>query len=345
MLALTFTLTVCIWDNPVRAQEATSRTIPSRVIPVPGSVSPQLQATLSQPENPGLPTPKTPEDWKALTKQSPASEEASAQQLATLRRRYGVTVTSEMMGGVRCYILTPGNLKPRNRNRLILNLHHGGFIWGAGESGTSWGITLAGLTGYKVVVVDYRLLPEHPFPAAIDDATAVWKHLVKSDKPADIAIVGGSAGGGLALSLVQRAKLEALPLPGALVVLSPAAADLSKTGDSFYTNAGVDGSWVYDGFVEALFRSYANGRDLKDPAVSPLYGDFKGFPPTYLVTGTRDIFLSDTVRVQRKLLQAGVPTQLVVVEGAPHTVGDGDIPEYAEVYRNVGEFLDAHLGP
>ena len=226
----------------------------------------------------------------------------------------------------------------------MLNFHAGGFIWGGGESGTEWAIKIAGLTGYKVIVIDYRLLPDHPFPAAMDDAMAVWKYVIKSTKPSNIAVIGGSVWGAMVLSLVQRAKSEGLPLPGAVISISPAAADLSKTGDSNYTNAGVDGTISYDGLWEAAWKLYANGRDLKDPLMSPVYGDFKGFPPTYLVTGTRDLFLSDTVRVQRRLLQAGVSTQLVVVEGLPHP---GflmmDIPEVAEVYSYIGQFFDAHL--
>lgn len=334
----------CCWNGPLSAQGAPIRMIPSRAVPIPNSVSPELQKLLGQPADPSLPPPKTTEEWRTLTEQPRAAEEASSQELMRLRRQYGVTMASEMMSGVRCYIITPSNMKPEHRSRLIFNLHHGGFIAGGGESGTGWGIALAGLTGYRVVVVDYRLLPEHPFPAAQDDATAVWKHLVKSHKPTDIAIVGGSAGGGLTLSLVQRLTRENLPVPGAMVVVSPAAADLSKGGDSYYTNAGVD-SLVYDGFWEGVLKFYANGRDLKDPEVSPVYGDFKGFPPSYLVTGTRDIFLSDTARVQRKLLQAGVPTQLVVGEGLPH-VGPfiADIPEVAEIYTNIGRYLDTTLG-
>lgn len=121
----------------------------------------------------------------------------------------------------------------------------------------------------------------------------------------------------MVLSVVQRAKAAGIAVPGAVVSVSPGAADLSKTGDTWYTLAGVDGIG-YDGFWEGVFKYYVNGRDLKDPAVSPLYGDFKGFPPTYLLAGTRDIFLSDTVRAQRKLMQANVSTQLVVIEGLNH---------------------------
>jgi acetyl esterase/lipase len=292
-----------------------------------------------------LPPPKTTEEWKALSEQSVSSEQASARELAKLREHFGVTVVPKILGGVRCYEVTPKFVSLRNRDRLILNLHHGGFIWGGGESGTEWAIELAGLMGYRVLVVDYRLLPDHPFPAALDDAVSVWKEVIKATKPSNIAVLGGSAGGGLVLSLIQKVKSDHLPLPGAVVSISPSTADLSKTGDSYYTNDGVDGTISYDGFWEAAHKLYANGRDLKDPLVSPLYGDFEGFPPTYLVTGTRDLFLSSTVRAQRKLLQAGVSTQLEVLEGLPHP---GfllvDIPEVRDMYSHVAQFIDAHLG-
>ena len=327
------------------AQEATSRTIPARVIPVPVSVSPELQKLLAQPPLQWPNPPKTLEDWRAVRARLTPSEQTTAEELARLREQFGVKVTPQMMGGVPCYILTPKEIPARNRKRLILNLHYGGFVLEGGEAGTDWAIHLASMLGYKVIVVDYRLLPDHPFPAAIDDISAVWKILTKSSNPRSIAVVGGSVGGGLALSLVQRAKLDAIPLPGAVVSMSPGAADLSKTGDTWYTNAGLDGVAEYDGFWAAVFKLYANGHDLSDPAVSPLYGDFTGFPPTYLVSGTRDAILSDTVRVQRKLLQAGVLTHLAVVEGLPHP---GflmmDVPEVREVYQDIGKFLDANLG-
>lgn len=151
----------------------------------------------------------------------------------------------------------------------------------------------------------------------------------------------------MVLSLVQRARREGLPLPGAVMSGSPWS-DLSKTGDSYYTNDGVDGDLSYSGFWEAVARLYANGRDLKDPLISPVYGDFRGFPPTYLVTGTRDLFLSNTVRVHQRLLQAGVPAQLEVGEGQSHMhyleAATRDAPEGAELYSHIARFFDAHLG-
>jgi epsilon-lactone hydrolase len=343
--AFSLALIMGIWFSSLRAQEAGTRTIPSRTIPVPSSASLQLQNAIRQSHQPTdvPPPPKTLDDWKRLTQPSASSEETNVRALIALRQRLGVTEVSEVIAGVRCYILTPKVISPRNRNRLVLNLHLGGFIWGRGELGTEWATHLASLFGYRVIVVDYRLLPEHPFPAALDDAGAVWKAITKSTKPKNVALVGGSVGGGLVLSVVQRAEAEGTALPGALVSVSPGAADLSKSGDTWFSLAGVD-DIVYDGFWEGVFKFYAHGRDLKDPAVSPLYGDFNGFPPTHLLAGTRDIFLSDTVRVQRKLLQAGIPVQLIVVEGLTHGGAFRmDLPEVKESYTQIAQFLDTHL--
>ncbi len=345
LLALIVPLIACTWNCTASAQEAASRTIPSRIIPIPAAASPELQKLLAQPANPGTPPPRTTEGWRALAEQF-VPDRADAEQLAKMSNQLGVTVVPRTMGGVRCYVATPTVIQPRNRNRVLLNLHPGGFIAGAvGRYGTEWAVKIASLMGYKVIVVDYRLLPDHPFPAAMDDAMAVWKYVIKSTKPSNVAVIGASVGAGMSLSLVQRAKSDAVSLPGAVISISAAAADLSKTGDSYYTNAGVDGNSTYDGLWEAAWKLYANGRDLKDPLVSPLYGDFKGFPPTYLVTGTRDLYLSDTVRVQRRLLQDGVSTQLVVVESLPHgAMMSMDIPEVAEFYSYIAKFIDAHLG-
>jgi monoterpene epsilon-lactone hydrolase len=146
----------------------------------------------------------------------------------------------------------------------------------------------------------------------LDDAVAVWKELVKTAKPANMAVFGASAGGNLTLVLMERAKQEGLPLPAAIAPGSPGS-DMTKTGDTFFTNEFVDNVLVsYTGMQEAARLLYANGHDLKDPMLSPVYGDLHGFPPTILTTGTRDLALSSTVRIHRKLRQAGVEAQLEV---------------------------------
>ena len=187
--------------------------------------------------------------------------------------------------------------------------------------------------------------PEHPFPAAVEDVVSVYKHLLESRSAKSIAIGGTSAGGGLSLAAVHRFIALGLDVPGAIYAGTPWA-DLTKTSDSLFTNEGLDRILVtYDGFLGAAARLYADGHDMKDPLISPVYGDFEGFPPTYLITGTRDMFLSDTARTHRKLRAAGVVADLHVYEGVAHAdylilVGS---PESEDVFAEVSAFFKKHL--
>ena len=138
---------------------------------------------------------------------------------------------------------------------------------------------MAGFGHFKVISVDYRMPPDHPYPAALDDAMTVWKAAVKMADPKNMAIFGSSAGGALTLSMVLRAKQDHLPLPAAIAPGTPMS-DLTGGGDSFPTNAMLDNVLVaYDASCDARAALYANGHDLKDPLLSPIYGDTHGFPP------------------------------------------------------------------
>ena len=159
---------------------------------------------------------------------------------------------------------------------------------------------MAGFAHYKVITVDYRMPPDFPFPAALDDAVTADRELLKTTRPENIGIFGASAGGSLTLTTLLGAKAENLPMPGAIAPGSPTV-HLSKTGDTLFTNAFVDNQLgTQDGFIRATALLYANGRDLKDPLLSPIYGDVHGFPPAILTSGTRDLYLSNTVRMHRK---------------------------------------------
>jgi len=198
----------------------------------------------------------------------------------------------------------------------------------------------------KVIAVDYRMPPEAFFPAALDDGVTVYKAAIKMVPPANVAVFGGSAGGALTLEMMLRAKAERLPMPGAIAPGTPMS-DVTKQGDSFQTNAMVDNVLVSpDGFCDAAAKFYANGHDLKDPLLSPVYGDVHGFPPTILTTGTRDLLLSNTVRMHRALRQAGVEASLQVFEGQSHAqfYRDDRIPEVQEAFGEIASFFDKHLG-
>jgi acetyl esterase/lipase len=161
-----------------------------------------------------------------------------------------------------------------------------------------------------------------------------------------VAFFGTSAGGALTLEMVLRARQDGLPLPGAIAPGTPMS-DVTKTGDSFYTNEKVDNVLVSrDGFCQAATIIYAQGHDLSDPLLSPVYGDMHGFPPAILTTGTRDLLLSNTVRVHRKLLRSGVPAILEVFEGESHAQYqfDDTVPETSEAFTEIGAFFGQYLG-
>jgi len=314
--------------------------VPARTLPIPEHVSPAMQALVGAPLSPTWNVvPKTIEEWKAL------SAPSANRNLAALRERFGITSESMVVNGAQAYLLTPRAIPPENRNRLLVHVHGGCYVLGGGESATTEAIYMAGFGHFKVLSVDYRRPPEFPYPAALDDAVAVWKGALKMAQPRSMAIFGTSAGGALTLSMVLRAKQDGLPLPGAIAPGTPMS-DLTGVGDSFHTNYLVDNVLVgSNGRCDAMARLYANGHDLKDPLLSPVYGDLRGFPPTILTTGTRDLLLSNTVRVHRKLRQAGVEAQLEVFEGQSHAhyMRDGSAPETQEAFEEIARFFDKHL--
>jgi monoterpene epsilon-lactone hydrolase len=160
-----------------------------------------------------------------------------------------------------------------------------------------------------------------------------------------IGLFGSSAGGSLVFVTLLRAKAEGLPMPGAVATGSPTV-DLSGAGDSLATHAGIDNVLgTHEGFVAATVALYAAGRDLRDPLLSPVYGEVEGFPPAILTSGTRDLYLSNTVRMHRKLRAAGVEAVLQVWEAQSHVqyLADPDAPETREYHAEVVRFLDRHL--
>jgi monoterpene epsilon-lactone hydrolase len=321
-----------------------SRDLPARTIPVPDTVSPQMQKLIAAPPPPTWDViPKTVEEWKA---QVNAGAAAVVQTLPALREKLGVKVEPLTIDGVKAYMVTPENIPAENRNRLLIHVHGGCYVSFPGESGTVEAIFMAGFGRFKVISVDYRMPPDHPYPAALDDAMTVWKAALKIADPKNLAIFGSSAGGALTLSMVLRAKQDSLPLPAAIAPGTPMS-DLTGRGDSFSTNAMLDNVLVaYGASCDARAALYANGHDLKDPLLSPIYGDVHNFPPAILTTGTRDLLLSNTVRMHRKLRQAGVEAILQVYEGEAHAqfYRDPAAPESKEAFEEIARFFNEHLG-
>jgi len=323
---------------------AGAREVPSRLLPVPDTVSREMQAIIARQLDPAFNVaPQTVDEWRTRVN---AAARITIATLPQLREALGVTVEPTTIGGVKGFTVTPRSIPVANRGRLLLHLHGGVRVLNPGEAGTREAILMAGFAGFIVISIDYRMPPDFPFPAALDDVLAAYGEILRNTEPENVGIFGTSAGGSLTLTTLLRAKMEGLPMPGAIATGTPTVA-LSRTGDTLFTNAMVDNVLgTQDGFVRATALLYANGRDLKDPLLSPIYGDVHGFPPTILTSGTRDLYLSNTVRMHRKLRSAGTDAVLQVWEGQSHAqyMADINAPETREYHDEVGRFFDMHLG-
>lgn len=327
-------------SNLVSAQ---TQPISIQHFPPPATVSQEIQSLVSgQPFPYWNEHPKTPQAWKQWVNQL-AND--TIKKLPALREQMHVSVESTKLAGVPSFIITPQQITADNEYRVILHLHGGGYVLNPGEAGTDEAIMMAGYGKIKVVSIDYRMPPDHPFPAAIDDALAAYQALLKTYPAKNIGVFGTSTGGGMTLALMLKIKENNLPMPAAIVVGTPWT-DLTKTGDSYFTHEGIDNVLVsYDGWLGDAAKLYANGHDLKAPLLSPIYGDVTGFPPTLLVTGTRDLFLSNTIRMHLKLRDAGNIADLIVLEGLSHAqyLMVPDSPEAKRYVNSSAEFFDQHL--
>lgn len=318
------------------------RVVPARSLPVPDTISPALQTRVGAPVAAGWDViPADAEGWRALARQS---AENVAPDLPVIKKRLGLNVTPDQIGGVPVFRIRPAEMPEANRGRLLMHLHGGGYVLFPGEAGAGEGMLMAGYGGFEVVSVDYRMPPDHPFPAALEDAVAVWRALAAERDPRRMGVFGASAGGGLTLALMLKLKAEGLPLPAAIAPGTPWA-DLSGDGDSRQANAFVDNVLVTNlGWIRGAAALYAGGADLRDPLVSPLHGAFEGLPPAILTSGTRDLLLSDTVRVHRKLRAAGVPAMLQVFEAQSHgQFLEPFIPETEEAFGEIAAFFAERL--
>jgi acetyl esterase/lipase len=318
--------------------------VPAKKITVPTDVSPQLQKIIGAPLRSNWDIhPKSGEEWKPI---ADAGAAVLAKTVPGMLERLKVKVEKTTIDGVRAFIVTPETIAPENRNRQLIHMHGGCYVLNPGEASLPEAILMAGFGHIKVVSVEYRMPPEAYFPAALDDGITVWRAALKSTDARNMAIFGTSAGGALTMEMVLKARELGLPLPAAIAPGTPMS-DVTKVGDTFQTNAMLDNVLVSpDGFCDDGAKVYANGHDMKDPLLSPVYGDMKGFPPTILTSGTRDLLLSNTVRVHRKLRQAGVVATLQVYEGMSHAhyLRDDTAPETREVFEEIAGFFDKHLG-
>ncbi len=319
---------------PASAQDAgPAATFGQPVLPT--TMSPEARALLSPTDrNDGEQAPKgTPSIPQLRALSDRQQQTLGAAQLA----KYGVTVTRTELGGVPALVFDPVRPRGDRRKNLLLNFHGGGFIVDSGSMTEN--VRLAALSGTKVVSVLYRLAPENPFPAAVDDALAAYRAALVKYRPRDVAIYGTSAGAILTAELLMRLKEEHLPMPAAAGAFS-LTADMSRTGDS----EGYLPSLLGTGDINQVLAPYAGSTPRTNPLLSPLFGDLRGLPPVLVLTSTRDQLLSQSAIYHRALLRSAVDADLIVFEGLPHAFWTAlDIPETSEAFEAMTQFFDLHF--
>ncbi len=272
--------------------------------------------------------------------------------LKPIRERYPVNVEHRTIAGMNVDIVTPkGGVAPKNVNRVLLNVHGGGFISGARTAALVESIPISSVEKIKVITIDYRMGPEYKFPAASEDVAAVYQAALKEYLPQHIGLYGCSAGGMLAAMSIAWFQKNHLPNPSAIGVLCASIGDLGG-GDASFVTGPLNGFSIPAGRAgsdsPAQFRpAYLSNVDPKNPLAYPINSPelVAKFPPTLLVTSTRGMEYSSAINSHNALVRAGVDAELHVWDGLPHAFWyNSDLPESREVYAVIARFFDRHFG-
>lgn len=305
-----------------------------RVMPLPLRLSPEAKAWMSRPLTADADVPVTLEQRRAMQDASQARHRDS------VLKMFPLTVTETTIAGVPVHDVMPKQMK--HADRVLICLHGGGF--NADSGGYSESLPVAGMSGTRVVSVLYRMAPEHPFPAAVEDVIAVYRELMKTYKPGNIGIYGSSAGAGLTMQTAVKMKQLKMPMPGALGPFSvPVAMDAGGDSRSLYNADGARGYVAVPG--GPIDPTYVGKTDPRDPVISPIYADLKGMPPALFLTSERDALLSDTSELHRAYLRAGNDGRLIVFEALPHCFWNNQtLPESREAWGYMASFFEGTLG-
>ena len=254
----------------------------------------------------------------------------------------GVTITATDANGVPAQWVTPDGAAT---DRVLLYLHGGGYVIGSMHTHTRLVGHLAKAIGCRALNVDYRLAPEHPYPAAVDDAVTAYRSLLDGGvAPHNIVIAGDSAGGGLTIATLVAIRAQGLPNPGAAVPMSPWV-DLEGTGDSMSSKAADDLIVGADG-LKMMADMYLNGQDAREPLAAPLYANLRGLPPMYVQVGGDETLLDDSTRIVAIAAAAGVEVRLDVFPEMQHVfqMSAGNVPEADDAIARIGAWLRPKLG-
>lgn len=267
--------------------------------------------------------------------------------LVEMRRHFHTTVRHDVIGKVAVDIVEPADgVAPGNTARVLINVHGGAFMWGAGSGALIEAIPIAAAMRIRVVTVDYRLAPEHRYPSASEDVTAVYRDLLKRYRPENIGIYGCSAGGIITAQATAWIGKQGLPRPGALGTFCGTGAAYS--GDSPYLAPALAGNAppAIPALPATLPVSYMDGVPASDPLAYPLSSEAQimAMPPTLLLAGGRDFAVSALTLAHRRLASAGVTSEMQLFDGLPHAFFMWpDMPESDEAYATIARFFDQHL--
>jgi monoterpene epsilon-lactone hydrolase len=339
--------------DPRHVDEDGAIEVPSFVFPESSLLSDESRATLKN-ERRGA------DERSRVSKACPPGEHADVAQMPAIRRceaeafyatssykrlreLYSVAITTQQTGGIYTEVFVPRNGISRvNENRILVNLHGGGFLGGSLTLSHLESVPIAAVGRIKVVSIDYRQAPEYRFPAASEDVAAVYRELLKSYRPKNIGIYGCSAGGLLTAETVAWLQAQHLPPPGAVGMFC-AGASYWTEGDSGYLGSAMLGISLARAHENPYFRNASPEDPLAFPAQSLTV--MAKFPPSLLISGTRDLALSSVVHTHSLLIAQGVESDLLVWEGLGHAFFfDPDLPESREVYGIIAKFFDRHLG-
>jgi len=311
---------------------------------VPKTISPEWGALFSKKgrgREHQMPAPDDVKGWKTLQDANDEAKEASADEKAAA---FGVTYEETRLAGIPVVKVTPAKLS--REDKIAVYTHGGAYVLNSAKAVIESAMLVAAQTGLRVIAVDYTLSPHSKWKETTDEVVTVFKALAKQGFAAsDILLFGDSAGGGLAAGVTLKMRDLGMEMPAALVLWSPWT-DISETGDTYMTLRDAEPYYTYEHVLGPSALAYADAKDHKHPYVSPVYGDFsKGFPPTLIQGGTKEIFLSNFVRFYQALDQAGQTVKLDIYEGMPH-VFVPTLPETSEskaAMKKVDEWVTRHL--
>ncbi|MFD1033315.1 alpha/beta hydrolase [Sphingomonas hankookensis] len=340
-LAITALVLSIVIGQPATAQDVA---VPAFTLPPSNQLSGEARQVLAR-----MKAETAPKDIAGdLVRQRAFYQQWNDRRLAEMRRHFATREWQQRIAGVPVAVVEPTTgIAPGNARRVLINVHGGAFLWGSGSGALVEAIPIAAVMRVRVVTVDYRLAPEHRYPAASEDVVAVYRALLKTHRPENIGIYGCSAGGIITAQATAWIRKTGMPRPGAIGTFCGTGATYS--GDSPYLAGPISGGDIVPAPVlpATLPTPYMAGVAGSDPTAYPLQSDaeIRAMPPTLLLGGGRDFAVSALTRAHRRLTAAGVPSELQLFDGLPHAFFMWpDMPESTEAFRLIASFFDRHLG-